>query len=254
MKKLAIRVSLLALVFAVSSCNKGCVKADSKVEPAKEEAAVELQKHQEQDVKEHDTAEEKKKKGTEMDQLINEFGLKSGDNLYAQFKTDMGTIKARLFWEKAPNTVGNFVNLALGKKEWMNPKGEKTSVPLYNGTIFHRVIKGFMIQGGDPAGNGMGGPGYRFKDEFNSDLKHDKKGILSMANAGPNTNGSQFFITDAPTPHLDNRHSVFGVVEDNASLEVISKIAGTATGNADKPLKDVIIEKVSIETPNGTKG
>lgn len=247
MKKLAIHLSLLALVFAISSCNKGCVKAEPKTETAKEEAVAQPDKHEEGH-EEKLAGEEKKEKGTDMDQLISELQLKPGDKLYAQIETNRGTIKARLFWEEAPNTVGNFAKLALGKKEWINTKGEKTSAPLYNGTIFHRVIKGFMIQGGDPAGNGMGGPGYRFKDEFNPGLKHDRRGILSMANAGPNTNGSQFFITDAPTNHLDNRHSVFGAVDkdDEASLRVISQIASVPTGDHDKPQKDVVISKVSI--------
>ena len=125
--------------------------------------------------------------------------------LYATLKTSMGDIVVQLFEDKAPKTVANFVGLASGTKEWTDPKtGEKVKKPLYNGTIFHRVIPGFMIQGGDPLGNGTGGPGYRFEDEFNPDLRHTKGGILSMANAGPNTNGSQFFITLAPTLHLDN--------------------------------------------------
>src|SRR5512147_2549650 len=130
--------------------------------------------------------------------------------LIATFKTSMGDIVVRLFEDKAPKTVENFVGLATGTKEWTDPKtGGKVKRPLYNGTLFHRVIPGFMIQGGDPLGSGTGGPGYRFADEFSPDLRHNKAGILSMANSGPNTNGSQFFITLAPTPHLDNRHSVF---------------------------------------------
>lgn len=239
MKKVAIQALLLV---TLSSCNKGC--KTNQEQPKNEAPAAELLKKD--DGQELKADAEKEQKGTEMDELIKELGLTSNDKLYAQIETNVGTIKARLFWDKAPNTVGNFAKLAMGKKEWINPKGEKTSSPLYNGTIFHRVIKGFMIQGGDPAGNGMGGPGYRFKDEFNSELRHDKKGILSMANAGPNTNGSQFFITDAPTPHLDNRHSVFGAVEDEASLKVVGQIASVATGNADKPKTDVVIKNVSI--------
>lgn len=243
MKKIAIHVSLLALIFAVSSCNKGCIRKE-KTEAAKAEAPA-LEKSAQGHVDKPGSVD-KKGKGTEMDELIKEFGLKPGDKLVAQIDTNMGTIKANLFWEKAPNTVGNFANLALGKKEWVNTDHKKTSNPLYSGTIFHRVIKGFMIQGGDPAGNGSGGPGYKFKDEFDPSLKHDRPGILSMANAGPNTNGSQFFITEGPTPHLNNRHSVFGAVEDNDSLKIVGEIANVKTDRQDRPEKDVVINKISI--------
>lgn len=174
--------------------------------------------------------------------------LKPGDKLYAIFDTSMGPMKAELFWEKAPNTVRNFVELAEGTKEWQHPgTQEKSHKPLYNGTIFHRIINGFMIQGGDPIGKGIGGPGYKFKDEFHPDLKHDKIGVLSMANAGPNTNGSQFFITLAPTPHLDNRHSVFGQVTDAESLKVLQAIGSVETAHQDKPKTDVVLKAVRIE-------
>jgi peptidyl-prolyl cis-trans isomerase A (cyclophilin A) len=165
--------------------------------------------------------------------------------LYATFKTSMGDIVIRLQEEKAPKTVANFVGLATGSKEWMDPKtGEKVKKPLYNGTIFHRVIPGFMIQGGDPLGNGTGGPGYRFEDEFHPDLRHTKGGILSMANAGPNTNGSQFFITLAPTLHLDNRHSVFG--ELVKGQEVVVAIGNVPRNANDRPQKDVVLQEVVI--------
>src|SRR5689334_10230586 len=150
---------------------------------------------------------------------------KSGP-LYATIKTSMGDIVVQLFEDKAPKTVANFVDLATGKKEWTDPKtGQKTKRPLYNGTIFHRVIPDFMIQGGDPLGTGTGGPGYRFEDEINPDLRHSKPGILSMANAGPNTNGSQFFITVKATPWLDGRHTVFGEVVKGQ--EVVNAIVST---------------------------
>ena len=165
--------------------------------------------------------------------------------LYATIKTSMGDIVVHLFDDKAPKTVANFVDLATGKKEWTDPKtGQPTNRPLYNGTIFHRVIPDFMIQGGDPLGNGTGGPGYRFEDEFNPELRHSKAGILSMANAGPNTNGSQFFITVKPTPWLDGRHSVFGEVVKGQ--EVVSAIVNAPRDARDKPLKDIVIKEIVV--------
>ena len=165
--------------------------------------------------------------------------------LYATLKTSMGDIVVQLFEDKAPKTVANFVGLASGTKEWSDPKtGEKVKKPLYNGTIFHRVIPGFMIQGGDPLGSGMGGPGYRFEDEFHPDLRHTKGGILSMANAGPNTNGSQFFITLAPTLYLDNKHSVFGEVVKGQ--EVLIAIGTTPRDARDRPNKDVVLKEIVI--------
>jgi len=165
--------------------------------------------------------------------------------LYATLKTNMGVIVIRLFDDKAPKTVENFVGLATGTKEWTDPRsGQKVKQPLYNGTIFHRVIPGFMIQGGDPLGRGTGGPGYRFADEFHPELRHNKAGILSMANAGPNTNGSQFFITLGPTPHLDNRHSVFGEVVQGQ--EVVVAIGNAPRGANDRPVKDAVLQEVVI--------
>ena len=170
---------------------------------------------------------------------------KVAEPLYATFKTSMGDIVIHLFEDKAPKTVENFVGLATGTKEWTDPKGgAKVKRPLYNGTIFHRVIPGFMIQGGDPLGTGTGGPGFRFADEFSPDLRHNKAGILSMANAGPNTNGSQFFITLGPTPHLDNRHSVFGEVVKGQDVAVA--IAAVPRDPRDRPLKDVVLKEVVI--------
>ena len=165
--------------------------------------------------------------------------------LYATLKTSAGDIVIQLFEDKAPKTVANFVGLATGTKEWTDPKTrEKVKRPLYNGTVFHRVIPGFMIQGGDPLGNGTGGPGYRFEDEFHPDLKHTKSGILSMANAGPNTNGSQFFITLEATPHLDGRHSVFGEVVKGQ--EVVVTIGNVPRDFNNRPIKDVVLREVVI--------
>lgn len=171
----------------------------------------------------------------------------------AHFYTSLGKMTAELFCQQAPRTVSNFIGLAQGKIEWEDPKtGEMTNRPLYNGTIFHRVIPEFMIQGGDPMGNGRGGPGYRFGDEFCSELRHKGPGVISMANAGPNTNGSQFFITEVATPWLDDHHAVFGQVTEG--LEVISRIANVQTMPGDKPVSDVVLEKVEIEYyEEGTK-
>ena len=142
--------------------------------------------------------------------------------------------------------MANFVGLADGTKEWTDPKtGAKVSRPFYDGLIFHRVIAGFMIQGGCPMGNGMGGPGYKFADEFGQGLRHDRGGLLSMANAGPNTNGSQFFITLEPTPWLDNKHAIFGEVVEGQ--DVIDKIGKTKTGAQDRPVKDIVINSVKIQ-------
>jgi peptidyl-prolyl cis-trans isomerase A (cyclophilin A) len=166
-------------------------------------------------------------------------------DLMVRFNTSMGVIEAKLYENRAPNTVANFVGLVTGTKDNINPNTDQPGAgPYYDGTILHRVIPNFMIQAGDPTGTGRGGPGYRFSDEFHAELKHSRPGILSMANAGPNSNGSQFFITEAPTPHLDNRHSVFGEV--TSGLDLIGQIAGVPTGPGDKPLTDVVLTTVEI--------
>ena len=164
----------------------------------------------------------------------------------AKFVTSAGTFTARLM-DHAPTTVANFIDLATGKREWRDPRdGQRKSQPLYDGTIFHRVIPGFMIQGGDPQGTGTGGPGYRFEDECPpGGPKFDRPGLLAMANAGPNTNGSQFFITEVPTPHLNNRHTIFGEITEG--MEVVERIAAADTGVQDRPTNDVVLERVEIE-------
>ncbi len=178
--------------------------------------------------------------------------------LYATFVTSMGTIVCKLFEKEAPLTVANFTGLARGAKEWTDPKtGQKVKRPLYNGTIFHRVIPGFMIQGGDPLGTGMGDPGYKFRDEFNPALKFDQPGRLAMANSGPNTNGSQFFITEVPTPHLNNLHTIFGQVVEGQ--ELIKQITGVPKDGNGKPrtpvvLKNVRIQRFPLATPAKKEG
>lgn len=164
----------------------------------------------------------------------------------AIMKTSLGDITLKLFPDVAPKTVENFIGLATGKKEWTDPKtGKKVKgKPLYNGTIFHRVIEDFMIQGGDPIGNGTGGPGYEFGDEFSPSVRFDRAGLLAMANAGPGTNGSQFFITLAPTPHLNDHHTIFGEVTQG--MDVVKKIVGVPKSN-DRPLTDVTIKSIQIK-------
>ena len=164
---------------------------------------------------------------------------------HAILETSLGKIEVKLFADKAPKTVKNFIDLATGDQEWVDPNSlQKQNKPLYDGTIFHRVIPGFMIQGGDPKGNGTGGPGYRFEDEFEAGLLFDRPGLLAMANAGPNTNGSQFFITEAPTPHLNNRHTIFGEVVKG--MDVVHQIANVPRDTRDKPKEDVVLKKVRI--------
>ena len=166
--------------------------------------------------------------------------------LYAIFHTTMGTFTCSLFEKEAPKTVENFVGLAEGTKEWTDPKtNAKQKKRFYDGLIFHRVIPNFMIQGGDPEGTGRGGPGYQFEDEFNAGLKFDTPGKLAMANAGPNTNGSQFFITTVSTPWLDNRHTIFGQVIEGQ--EVVDAIEAVKKDGRDKPLTPVAIEKLEIK-------
>jgi peptidyl-prolyl cis-trans isomerase A (cyclophilin A) len=170
------------------------------------------------------------------------------EQLHATLQTSRGAIVVRLFPDQAPEAVRNFVGLAEGGKQWTHPRSGKASTDrFYDGLTFHRVIKGFMIQGGDPLGTGTGGPGYEFKDEPNPDLTFDKPYLLAMANAGPGTNGSQFFITVAATPWLNFKHTIFGAVEDPDSQRVVDAIAAVDTGPQDRPVEPVVLERVEVE-------
>lgn len=168
-----------------------------------------------------------------------------GPDLLATFTTNLGQINCRLFFDRSPKTVANFAGLATGNKAWTDPKTGKEvkGKGLYDGLIFHRVIPEFMIQGGDPQGNGTGGPGFQIKDEFHPDLKHDRGGLLSMANAGPNTGGSQFFVTEKATPWLDGRHAIFGECKD---VDVVKKIARVPVEPGNRPKAPVNLEKLEI--------
>ena len=169
------------------------------------------------------------------------------EDLYATLSTSEGDIRLQLFPNHAPKTVANFVELAEGTREWTDPRnGNRSTDKLYDGTVFHRVISGFMIQGGDPLGTGTGGPGYRFNDEIHPELAFTKPYLLAMANAGPGTNGSQFFITVAPTTWLNFKHTIFGEVADQASRDVVDAIGTTATGAGDRPVEPVVIESVEV--------
>ena len=167
-------------------------------------------------------------------------------DLHAVLHTNHGDIEVQLFEDRAPRTVANFVGLATGKRTWTDPEtGEERNEPFYDGLIFHRIIEGFMLQGGDPTGTGRGGPGYHFADEFHDELRHDRVGRLSMANAGPDTNGSQFFITLRETPHLNDKHAVFGQVVEG--MDVVREIGQVETNASDRPTEDVVLESVDVE-------
>ena len=231
----------LAMALTVSGCSK---PTEAKTNPPANQAAGEAV----QTAKRSNAPKPTKTApapGETAASLGKRLGLNPGDQLQAIMETSMGNITLELYWDQVPNTVANFVGLAKGEKEWRTPAGQTVKKPLYDGTIFHRVIPNFMIQGGDPQGTGRGGPGFTFADEFRPNLKHSGPGILSMANRGPNTNGSQFFITEGPTPHLNNRHSVFGKVIDG--LPLVGKIARVKTQRGNRPVQDVVLKKVSFK-------
>jgi peptidyl-prolyl cis-trans isomerase A (cyclophilin A) len=166
----------------------------------------------------------------------------------AVLHTNHGDITVDLYPDHAPKTVANFADLAEGRREWTHPQTrEKTTDRLYDGTVFHRIIPGFMIQGGDPLGQGIGGPGYQFGDEIHPDLAFTKPYLLAMANAGPGTNGSQFFITVAPTTWLTGKHTIFGEVADQPSRDVVDRLASVPTSRGDKPVDDVVLQSVEVQ-------
>lgn len=219
-------IYLLAFLLAAFS-----FRADAKTESSTETKKEEIKKADVKDLK--DTKSDK--------------ATKKGKDMIAVFETSMGNFKVKLLADKAPATVENFVGLAEGTKEWTDPKtNQKVKKPFYDGLVFHRVIKQFMIQGGCPLGNGTGGPGFRFADEFPAGAPlHNKPGMLSMANAGPNTNGSQFFVTTVATPWLDGRHTVFGEVIEG--MDVVHAIENVKTGSMDRPVEAVVIKHVKIQ-------
>lgn len=230
-------------IYGVALCVFAISLPSWSAETAKEKTAVSTEtKADKKNETQDKTVADKAKSADKADKKVE----KKGKEMFAIFDTNKGKFKIKLFNEQAPKTVDNFVGLAEGTKEFKDPKtGQPTKKKFYDGLIFHRVIPNFMIQGGDPLGNGTGGPGYQFGDEIVATLKHDKPGILSMANAGPGTNGSQFFITVAKTNWLDGKHTVFGEVVEG--MDVVNNIAMVKTGAQDRPVEPVTIKTVTIE-------
>lgn len=217
-------------------------KAEETVTETKNENAAESNK---KETTKTETDSSKTKKKSKKDAKKKASKATKGKDMIATFETNKGTFKVKLFADKAPKTVENFVGLAEGTKEYTDTKtGKKTKSHFYDGLKFHRVIPNFMIQGGDPLGTGSGGPGYQFGDEIVGDLRHSKPGILSMANAGPGTNGSQFFVTVEATPWLDGKHTVFGEVIEG--MDIVTQISKAKTAPGDRPLEDIVIKTLTI--------
>jgi peptidyl-prolyl cis-trans isomerase A (cyclophilin A) len=254
MKALASSLIATAMLLA-SACNTKALEekntqleGDLKTCEANLKAAEQAKRNLQRQISQAKSAATPAAPVVNVEETAKALGIKPGEKLFATFDTAMGSLVVELFWDKAPSTVMNFVQLAEGQKEWTDPSGKKVKKPLYDGTKFHRVIPDFMIQGGDPLGNGTGGPGYKFADEFAPGLSFDAPGYLAMANSGPNTNGSQFFITEKPTPWLNNRHSIFGKVTEGA--ELIPKITRVPKAEGDRsnstPAQDLILKRVLI--------
>ena len=253
------RIHLLCLVFAAASAGAACDSSNeaSANEPAEggDEAAEGEGSDGETAEGDDETAEDEGVAPAADDGPVPPVGSETpeeilaaipgdGESLVATITTSQGTFTCELFEDEAPLTVSNFAGLAMGLKTYVDVEtNEPARGHFYDGLIFHRVIPDFMIQGGDPLGRGNGGPGYRFDDEFHPSLRHDRGGLLSMANAGPGTNGSQFFVTEVPTPHLDNRHSIFGACDP---VDLVATIARVPTGPGNRPLEDVVMESVRV--------
>lgn len=256
MKYLIAAAALLAAVGCKPKAGDPTTDDSSATAQAEEQAAAQDEEAGDDEEGEPAPTEASEPERAEtQDGAADEAGAESAEEILAQFEgegtltatieTTQGTLHCELFDEKAPETVANFAGLATAKKTYRsNDSGDLVRGNFYNGLIFHRVIPNFMIQGGDPTGTGTSGPGYQFDDEFDSSLVHDKAGIMSMANSGPGTNGSQFFITDGATPHLNGRHSVFGHC---AETDVVSEIARVTRGRGDRPVDEVVIQSITVE-------
>ena len=238
---------LLLIPFALAGCSNPEMEAENqtlKDEVSKLKAEQKASDRENQELSSKVRSLESELSEIKLAAVYADLGIEVGGKLGATFHTSMGEVACELWPNVAPITVKNFVGLAEGSKEWEDASSGKTSRPLYSGTIFHRVIPKFMIQGGDPEGTGRGGPGYRFEDETTAEVTFDKPGLLAMANAGPNTNGSQFFITDRSAPsHLNGKHTIFGACEN---LDVVEAIASVPQGKRNKPTEDVVLKRVEI--------
>ncbi|MFT5583076.1 MAG: peptidyl-prolyl cis-trans isomerase A (cyclophilin A) [Cognaticolwellia sp.] len=246
--KMFIGVPLFSILFTLTACGPGTAHeqelqdAESKLNTTQDE--LDRTRRENDALKARVDSLVEEVAAQRLAATLGQLGIEPGEPLSATIKTSMGDFHCELFPQDAPKTVLNFVQLAEGSRTWTHPRtGQQVDGPLYDGTIFHRVIPGFMVQAGDPLGTGTGGPGYKFEDEF-SDRAFDKPGVLAMANAGANTNGSQFFITEVPTPHLTGKHSIFGQCEE---VPLVKEITSVDRLPGDKPATDIVLKKIVIE-------